>query len=149
MKPKAPNEHEDGLLEYLEDIVGTSKVLIYIPFMSFSFYPNISTILVQGRYQESSRTRRRIERTPHGKSKPCQTCRERKGGTGGSNFSIHPFFTSRITNPISSYSHARKKQIVFFMTKTLLHTTTPLYGSYIAAIFVKTSKQHNTIWYQL
>ena len=25
MKPKAPNEHEDGLLEYLEDIVGTSK----------------------------------------------------------------------------------------------------------------------------
>ena len=26
MKPKAPNEHEDGLLEYLEDIIGTSKV---------------------------------------------------------------------------------------------------------------------------
>ncbi|TFY64633.1 hypothetical protein EVG20_g5880 [Dentipellis fragilis] len=25
MKPKAPSEHEDGLLEYLEDIVGTSK----------------------------------------------------------------------------------------------------------------------------
>jgi len=25
MKPKAPTEHEDGLLEYLEDIVGTSK----------------------------------------------------------------------------------------------------------------------------
>ena len=25
MKPKAPNEHEDGLLEYLEDIVGTSR----------------------------------------------------------------------------------------------------------------------------
>ncbi|CAG8551171.1 4572_t:CDS:10, partial [Dentiscutata erythropus] len=25
MKPKAPNEHEDGLLEYLEDIIGTSK----------------------------------------------------------------------------------------------------------------------------
>ncbi|KAK5995446.1 Structural maintenance of chromosomes protein 4 [Cladobotryum mycophilum] len=25
MKPKAANEHEDGLLEYLEDIVGTSK----------------------------------------------------------------------------------------------------------------------------
>jgi len=25
MKPKAGNEHEDGLLEYLEDIVGTSK----------------------------------------------------------------------------------------------------------------------------
>jgi structural maintenance of chromosome 4 len=24
MKPKAPNEHEDGLLEYLEDIIGTS-----------------------------------------------------------------------------------------------------------------------------
>ena len=23
MKPKAPNEHEDGLLEYLEDIIGT------------------------------------------------------------------------------------------------------------------------------
>lgn len=25
MKPKAPNEHEDGLLEYLEDIIGTSR----------------------------------------------------------------------------------------------------------------------------
>src|ERR1700748_2237733 len=25
MKPKAGNEHEDGLLEYLEDIIGTSK----------------------------------------------------------------------------------------------------------------------------
>ena len=25
MKPKAPSEHEDGLLEYLEDIIGTSK----------------------------------------------------------------------------------------------------------------------------
>ncbi|PTB69066.1 RecF/RecN/SMC protein [Trichoderma citrinoviride] len=25
MKPKAANEHEDGLLEYLEDIIGTSK----------------------------------------------------------------------------------------------------------------------------
>ena len=25
MKPKAPNDHEDGLLEYLEDIIGTSK----------------------------------------------------------------------------------------------------------------------------
>ncbi|KZT43906.1 RecF/RecN/SMC protein, partial [Sistotremastrum suecicum HHB10207 ss-3] len=25
MKPKAPTEHEDGLLEYLEDIIGTSK----------------------------------------------------------------------------------------------------------------------------
>ena len=25
MKPKAPSEHEDGLLEYLEDIVGTSR----------------------------------------------------------------------------------------------------------------------------
>lgn len=24
MKPKAPSEHEDGLLEYLEDIIGTS-----------------------------------------------------------------------------------------------------------------------------
>ena len=24
MKPKAQNEHEDGLLEYLEDIIGTS-----------------------------------------------------------------------------------------------------------------------------
>lgn len=28
MKPKAPNEHEDGLLEYLEDIIGTSRVSI-------------------------------------------------------------------------------------------------------------------------
>lgn len=27
MKPKAPNEHEDGLLEYLEDIIGTSRVI--------------------------------------------------------------------------------------------------------------------------
>ena len=25
MKPKAPSEHEDGLLEYLEDIIGTSN----------------------------------------------------------------------------------------------------------------------------
>ena len=25
MKPKASNEHEEGLLEYLEDIIGTSK----------------------------------------------------------------------------------------------------------------------------
>jgi structural maintenance of chromosome 4 len=25
MKPKAPSEHEDGLLEYLEDIIGTAK----------------------------------------------------------------------------------------------------------------------------
>jgi structural maintenance of chromosome 4 len=25
MKSKAPSEHEDGLLEYLEDIIGTSK----------------------------------------------------------------------------------------------------------------------------
>jgi structural maintenance of chromosome 4 len=25
MKPKAPSEHEDGLLEYLEDIIGTSS----------------------------------------------------------------------------------------------------------------------------
>jgi structural maintenance of chromosome 4 len=26
MKPKAKNEHEDGLLEYLEDIIGTSDL---------------------------------------------------------------------------------------------------------------------------
>jgi len=25
MKPKAQNEHDDGLLEYLEDIIGTAK----------------------------------------------------------------------------------------------------------------------------
>lgn len=25
MKPKSPNEHEDGLLEYLEDIIGTAE----------------------------------------------------------------------------------------------------------------------------
>jgi structural maintenance of chromosome 4 len=25
MKAKAPSEHEDGLLEYLEDIIGTTK----------------------------------------------------------------------------------------------------------------------------
>ena len=25
MKPKAQNEHEEGLLEYLEDIIGTSR----------------------------------------------------------------------------------------------------------------------------
>ena len=24
MKPKAPNEHEDGMLEYMEDIIGTN-----------------------------------------------------------------------------------------------------------------------------
>lgn len=30
MKPKAPNEHEDGLLEYLEDIIGTSKYKVPI-----------------------------------------------------------------------------------------------------------------------
>lgn len=27
MKPKAPNEHEDGLLEYLEDIIGTTRLV--------------------------------------------------------------------------------------------------------------------------
>lgn len=26
MKPKAPNENEDGLLEYLDDIIGTSRL---------------------------------------------------------------------------------------------------------------------------
>ena len=26
MKPKAPTEHEDGLLEYLEDIIGTAEM---------------------------------------------------------------------------------------------------------------------------
>ena len=26
MKPKAPTEHEDGLLEYLEDIIGTAEL---------------------------------------------------------------------------------------------------------------------------
>lgn len=31
MKPKAPTEHEDGLLEYLEDIVGTSQVRFHAP----------------------------------------------------------------------------------------------------------------------
>lgn len=30
MKPKAANEHDDGLLEYLEDIIGTSKYKISI-----------------------------------------------------------------------------------------------------------------------
>ena len=30
MKPKAPTEHEDGLLEYLEDIIGTSKYISLI-----------------------------------------------------------------------------------------------------------------------
>ena len=25
MKPKAPSEHEDGMLEYLEDIIGTNR----------------------------------------------------------------------------------------------------------------------------
>jgi len=25
MKPKAPNEHEDGMLEFLEDIIGCSR----------------------------------------------------------------------------------------------------------------------------
>jgi chromosome segregation ATPase len=28
MKPKAPSEHEDGLLEYLEDIIGTSSLKV-------------------------------------------------------------------------------------------------------------------------
>ena len=27
MKPKAPSEHEDGLLEYLEDIIGSNRYL--------------------------------------------------------------------------------------------------------------------------
>ncbi|EKM61772.1 uncharacterized protein PHACADRAFT_135672 [Phanerochaete carnosa HHB-10118-sp] len=30
MKPKAPSEHEDGLLEYLEDIIGTSRFKVPI-----------------------------------------------------------------------------------------------------------------------
>jgi len=25
MKPKAPSEHEDGMLEFLEDIIGSSR----------------------------------------------------------------------------------------------------------------------------
>ncbi len=28
MKPKAPNEHEEGILEYIEDIIGSNR---YIP----------------------------------------------------------------------------------------------------------------------
>ena len=36
MKPKAPNEHEDGLLEYLEDIVGTSRVELVLAFLRFA-----------------------------------------------------------------------------------------------------------------
>ena len=28
MKPKAPNEHEDGMLEYMEDIIGGDEVFL-------------------------------------------------------------------------------------------------------------------------
>ena len=27
MKPKAPTEHEDGMLEFLEDIIGSSRFM--------------------------------------------------------------------------------------------------------------------------
>jgi hypothetical protein len=30
MKPKAPNKHEGGMLEFLEDIMGTSRQLLFI-----------------------------------------------------------------------------------------------------------------------
>ena len=37
MKPKAPNEHEDGLLEYLEDIIGTSRVSQIVSSLHLSY----------------------------------------------------------------------------------------------------------------
>ena len=45
MKPKAQNEHEDGLLEYLEDIIGTSSYKVISPgFLFFLFAPSTSSL---------------------------------------------------------------------------------------------------------
>jgi structural maintenance of chromosome 4 len=49
MKPKAATEHEDGLLEYLKDIIGTSK-----------YKEPIDEAL-----QESRRVERKAEQPPH------------------------------------------------------------------------------------
>jgi len=34
MKPKAPTEHEDGMLEFLEDIVGSSRYKVPIELLA-------------------------------------------------------------------------------------------------------------------
>ena len=59
MKPKAQTEHDEGLLEYIEDIIGFE--LIYQP---LGFYCNIFRQLqhVQGRHCRSRRERRGTER---------------------------------------------------------------------------------------
>ena len=35
MKPKAPNEHEDGMLEYMEDIIGELEGISAIDFVVY------------------------------------------------------------------------------------------------------------------
>jgi structural maintenance of chromosome 4 len=47
MKPKAPSEHEDGLLEYLEDIIGTSQ-----------YKPDIETALAELERLQDERSER-------------------------------------------------------------------------------------------
>lgn len=37
MKPKAQNEHESGMLEYLEDIIGTSRYKVRCIFIFIHF----------------------------------------------------------------------------------------------------------------
>lgn len=39
MKSKAENEHETGLLEYLEDIIGTSRYIVIL-------FKNCSVLLI-------------------------------------------------------------------------------------------------------
>lgn len=40
MKPKAPNEHESGMLEFLEDIIGSSRYdnLLFIKYGDYYTY---------------------------------------------------------------------------------------------------------------
>lgn len=37
MKPKAQTEHDTGMLEYLEDIIGTSRFKVYLIFIPMYF----------------------------------------------------------------------------------------------------------------
>lgn len=66
MKPKAEDEHDSGLLEYLEDIIGTRHYVEYIS-------------KAAGQLEETSEERRKhlqlvkVART-HGLSQSCCTC---------------------------------------------------------------------------
>lgn len=53
MKPKAPSEHESGMLEFLEDIIGTTryKVSNGILFLCWLMIMNVKYILINLAYQ--------------------------------------------------------------------------------------------------